>query len=99
MLIVIAVETARGEAESKRPKLSKETQTKLAQILLQLAGTAQYSKVQLCSTLTFSMHSAGRDFSNPITLCIPVLQTCLRVGRALLFCCSILLEDTNALIC
>ena len=48
MLIVIAVETARGEAESKRPKLSKETQTKLAQILLQLAGTAQYSKVQLC---------------------------------------------------
>ena len=34
-----------AEPESKRPKLSKDTQMKLARILLQLATTAQYSKV------------------------------------------------------
>ena len=33
------------EPDSVRPKLSKETQVKLANILLQLATTAQYSKV------------------------------------------------------
>ena len=38
-------EAVSGESDSKRPKLSKATQAKLAEILLQLATTAQYSKV------------------------------------------------------
>lgn len=42
-------EAVRGESDSKRPKLSRATQAKLAQLLLQLATTAQYSKVGLYS--------------------------------------------------